>query len=91
MVPGSSLRLYPHLFVTAANQQEALKSGFCVKEEPKAEEASSPPRCPPFSLGHDAPAVPSRPRQEGSILSHDINVKVASELLMKLSGKTVSL
>ncbi|GAA6075335.1 zinc finger protein 827 isoform X1, partial [Tachysurus ichikawai] len=68
-----------------ANQKEALKSGYCVKEEPEAEEALSPARCPPFSLGHDAPTVPSRPRQEGSILSHDINVKVASELLMKLS------
>ncbi|XP_053478056.1 zinc finger protein 827 isoform X2 [Ictalurus furcatus] len=71
--------------LSAANQKEALKSGFCVKEEPEAEEASSPERCPPFSLGLDAPAVPGRPRQEGSILSHDINVKVASELLMKLS------
>lgn len=74
--------------MTAANQKEALKSGFCVKEEPEAEEALSPARCPSFSLGHDAPAVPGRPRQEGSILSHDISVKVASELLMKLSGKT---
>ncbi|MCJ8730219.1 hypothetical protein PDJAM_G00181790 [Pangasius djambal] len=71
--------------LSAANQKEALKSGFCVKEEPEAEEALSPARCPSFSLGHDAPAVPGRPRQEGSILSHDINVKVASELLMKLS------
>lgn len=84
-----SLHLY--VSVTAANQKEALKSGFCVKEEPEAEEASSPERCPPFSLGLDAPAVPGRPRQEGSILSHDINVKVASELLMKLSGKTSGL
>lgn len=85
------LSLYPSLSVTAANQKEALKSGFCVKEEPEAEEALSPARCPPFSLAHDAPAAPGRPRQEGSILSHDINVKVASELLMKLSGKTFTL
>lgn len=83
--------LYLYLSVTAANQKEALKSGFCVKEEPEPEEASSPAKCPAFSLGHDAPSVPTRTRQEGSILSHDINVKVASELLMKLSGKTFQL
>ncbi|XP_062851342.1 zinc finger protein 827 isoform X1 [Trichomycterus rosablanca] len=71
--------------LSAANQKEALKSGFSVKEEPEAEEALSPTRCQSFSLGYDAPRVPSRPRQEGSILSHDINMKVASELLMKLS------
>lgn len=86
-----SLSFCPYICVTAANQKEALKSGFCVKEEPEAEEALSPARCPSFSLGHDASAGPGRPLQEGSILRHDINVKVASELLMKLSGKALRL
>ncbi|XP_037394376.1 zinc finger protein 827 isoform X1 [Pygocentrus nattereri] len=78
--------------LSAANQKEALKGAFCVKEEPQAEEPLSPPRGPSFSLAQDGPTGPSRPHQEGSpmltkssLLSQDINVKVASELLMKLS------
>uniref|UniRef100_A0A3B1KBT1 Zinc finger protein 827 n=1 Tax=Astyanax mexicanus TaxID=7994 RepID=A0A3B1KBT1_ASTMX len=79
--------------LSAANQKEALKGGtFCVKEEPQAEEPLSPPRGPSFSLAQDGPTGPSRPRQEGSpmlaksnLLNQDINMKVASELLMKLS------
>ncbi|XP_022540186.2 zinc finger protein 827 [Astyanax mexicanus] len=79
--------------LSAANQKEALKGGtFCVKEEPHAEEPLSPPRGPSFSLAQDSPTGPSRPRQEGSpmlaksnLLNQDINMKVASELLMKLS------
>ncbi|XP_066535173.1 zinc finger protein 827 isoform X2 [Hoplias malabaricus] len=78
--------------LSAANQKEALKGAFCVKEEPQAEEPLSPPRGPSFSLAQDGPSGPSQPRQEGSpmlnkssLLSQDINMKVASELLMKLS------
>ncbi|XP_077379597.1 zinc finger protein 827 isoform X2 [Festucalex cinctus] len=95
--------------LSAANQREALKSPFHVKEEPKTEEASSPrpaSQCqipPSFPgafcqdgvTGSAAAAASERPGslkpREGSppagnsLLSQDINMKVASELLIKLS------
>lgn len=98
----------------AANQREALKSPFHLKEEPKVEEALSPRPAsrsqsqiqPSFAAafsqhgsaaGAAAVAAAERPMlvkpREGSpmaknsLLSQDINMKVASELLMKLSGK----
>ena len=66
-----------------------------VKEEPGAEPSQSP-RAPSFSFCQEGPLGGLKPREEGSpmlpksssLLSQDINVKVASELLMKLSGKT---
>lgn len=92
----------------AANQREALKSPFHLKEEPKAEETLSPRPSSqsqsqvqpsfPAAFGQDgsagAAATSERPGslkpREGSpknsLLSQDINMKVASELLMKLSG-----
>ncbi|KAM9819390.1 zinc finger protein 827 isoform X1 [Syngnathus typhle] len=92
--------------LSAANQREALKSPFHVKEEPKSEEASSPrpasqcqiPPSFPGTFCQDAitgSAASERPGslkpREGSppatnsLLSQDINMKVASELLIKLS------
>ncbi|XP_051982147.1 zinc finger protein 827-like isoform X2 [Xyrauchen texanus] len=76
--------------LSAANQKEALKGPFCVKEEPQAEEPLSSQRG--YSFCQEGPPGATKPREEGSpmlgkstILSQDINVKVASELLMKLS------
>ncbi|XP_051558833.1 zinc finger protein 827-like isoform X2 [Myxocyprinus asiaticus] len=78
--------------LSAANQKEALKGQFCVKEEPQAEEPLSSQRGPSYSFCQEGPPGATKPREEGSpmlgkscILSQDINVKVASELLMKLS------
>ncbi|XP_037110850.1 zinc finger protein 827 isoform X1 [Syngnathus acus] len=92
--------------LSAANQREALKSPFHVKEEPKTEEALSPrpasqcqiPSSFPGTFCQDAitgSAALERPGslkpREGSppttnsLLSQDINMKVASELLIKLS------
>uniref|UniRef100_A0A673MGW9 C2H2-type domain-containing protein n=1 Tax=Sinocyclocheilus rhinocerous TaxID=307959 RepID=A0A673MGW9_9TELE len=78
--------------LSAANQKEALKGPFCVKEEPQAEEPLSSQRGPSYSFCQEGPPGSTKPREEGSpmlgkssLLSQDINVKVASELLMKLS------
>lgn len=92
----------------AANQREALKSPFHLKEEPKVEEALSPRPAsrsqsqiqPSFAAAfsqHGPAAAAERPllvkprdgspMAKNSLLSQDINMKVASELLMKLSGK----
>ncbi|KAM6972400.1 zinc finger protein 827 isoform 1-T1 [Aplochiton taeniatus] len=99
--------------LSAANQREALKSPFHLKEEPQVEEALSPlpasqsqaHRPGPGQAGYPAaycqdggPAGaaaerpgPPKPREgspraaKNSLLSQDINIKVASELLMKLS------
>lgn len=98
--------------LSAANQREALKSPFHLKEEPKVEEALSPRPAsrsqsqiqPSFAAafsqhgsaaGAAAAAAAEHPMlvkpREGSpmaknsLLSQDINMKVASELLMKLS------
>ncbi|XP_029707382.1 zinc finger protein 827 isoform X2 [Takifugu rubripes] len=93
--------------LSAANQREALKSPFHLKEEPKVEETLSPR---PSSHSHSQvqPSFPAtfcqdgsagtaatserpgslKPREgspKNSLLSQDINMKVASELLMKLS------
>lgn len=100
------------MLATAANQREALKSPFHLKEEPKVEEALSP-RPPsqshsqvqpsfPATFCKDGPAGtaaateppgPLKPREgsplsKNSLLSQDINMKVASELLIKLSGNS---
>uniref|UniRef100_A0A9J7X0S2 Zinc finger protein 827 n=2 Tax=Cyprinus carpio carpio TaxID=630221 RepID=A0A9J7X0S2_CYPCA len=78
--------------LSAANQKEALKGTFCVKEEPQAEEPLSSQRGPSYTFCQEGPPGSTKPREEGSpmlgkssLLSQDINVKVASELLMKLS------
>lgn len=95
----------------AANQREALKSPFHLKEEPKVEEALSPRPAsrsqsqiqPSFAaaFSQHGPAAGAAaaerpllvkprdgsPMAKNSLLSQDINMKVASELLMKLSGK----
>nr|XP_057922756.1 zinc finger protein 827 isoform X1 [Doryrhamphus excisus] len=93
--------------LSAANQREALKSPFHLKEEPKVEEALSPrpasqchiqPSFPGTFCQDGLPGVPAASERPGSLkpgegnpsakntmLSQDINVKVASELLMKLS------
>ncbi|XP_029114926.1 zinc finger protein 827 isoform X2 [Scleropages formosus] len=83
--------------ISAANQKEALKTQLSVKEEPQGEEARSPrlPHAQPgYMFCQEGPgAVAERvlkPRDESplaksSLLSQDINIKVASELLMKLS------
>lgn len=98
----------------AANQREALKSPFHLKEEPKVEEVLSPRPSsrsqsqiqPNFAaaFGQDVPAAGAaaaaaaerpllvKPREgspmaKNSLLNQDINMKVASELLIKLSGK----
>ncbi|XP_061626910.1 zinc finger protein 827 isoform X1 [Phyllopteryx taeniolatus] len=94
--------------LSAANQREALKSPFHLKEEPKTEEALSPR---PASQCQIQPSFPGTFCQDGitgsaaaasersgslkpregspsaanSLLSQDINMKVASELLIKLS------
>lgn len=97
---------------TAANQREALKSPFHLKEEPKVEEALSPRPSSqsqsqvqpsfPATFSQDGPAgaapvaerpVLLKPREgspmaKNSLLNQDINVKVASELLIKLSGNS---
>lgn len=81
-------------YPAAANQKEALKGPFCVKEEPQAEEPLSSQRVPSFSFCQDGAPGATKPQEEGSpllgknsILNQDINIKVASELLMKLSGQ----
>lgn len=91
----------------AANQREALKSPFHLKEEPKVEEALSPRPASqsqiqpsfPATFCQDGPTAASMerpgprkaregsPKAKNSLLSQDINFKVASELLIKLSGK----
>lgn len=103
------------LLPTAANQREALKSPFHLKEEPKVEEALSPRPSSqsqsqvqpsfPATFSQDGPAgaapvaerpVLLKPREgspmaKNSLLNQDINVKVASELLIKLSGNSFML
>uniref|UniRef100_H3DK26 Zinc finger protein 827 n=1 Tax=Tetraodon nigroviridis TaxID=99883 RepID=H3DK26_TETNG len=85
------------LSAAAANQREALKSPFHLKEEPKVEETLSPrPSSQSQSQDGSAGAAASserpgslKPREgspKNSLLSQDINMKVASELLMKLSA-----
>lgn len=73
---------------------------FCVKEEPQSEGPLSPRLqqaqpsyvfCPErAALTPEGPlkAREGSPLAKSSILSQDISVKVASELLMKLSGTT---
>lgn len=105
----SFLLLFP---AAAANQREALKSPFHLKEEPKVEETLSP-RPSSQSQSQGQPSFPAtfcqdgsagataaserpgslKPREgspKNSLLSQDINMKVASELLMKLSGSSVN-
>lgn len=101
-----------YFLATAANQREALKSPFHLKEEPKVEEALSPRPSsqsqsqvqpsfpatfcqdgPTGTAAATEPPGPLKPREgspmaKNSLLSQDINVKVASELLMKLSGNS---
>lgn len=93
---GVVLKTLASLFIppTAANQKEALKGSFYVKEEPQAEEPLSSQRGPSYSFCQEGPPGAIKQREEGSpmlgksiLLSQDINVKVASELLMKLSGQ----
>lgn len=86
--------IFCFFYPAAANQKEALKGTFCVKEEPQAEEPLRSQRGPSFSFCQDGPPAATKPQEEGSpllgknsILNQDINVKVASELLMKLSGQ----
>ncbi|KAG7461725.1 hypothetical protein MATL_G00194170 [Megalops atlanticus] len=82
-----------------ANQKESLKpQQFCVKEEPLAEGPLSP-RLPQGQPGYAycqegagrTPDLALKPREDSplaktsGLLSQDISVKVASELLMKLS------
>ncbi|XP_026886803.2 LOW QUALITY PROTEIN: zinc finger protein 827 [Electrophorus electricus] len=71
--------------LSAANQKEALKGAFLVKEEPQAEEPQSSPRGPAFCAGPSAHQEGSPLLAKGAFLSQDIHMKVASELLMKLS------
>ncbi|KAJ8262160.1 hypothetical protein GJAV_G00163170 [Gymnothorax javanicus] len=84
--------------LSAANQKESLKPQmFSVKEEPQSDGPLSPPLAQTqsgFVLGPDrvvrTPEGPLKPEEDcpppqSSILSQDISVKVASELLMKLS------
>ncbi|MGH0171297.1 UNVERIFIED_CONTAM: hypothetical protein FKN15_003019 [Acipenser sinensis] len=86
--------------LSAANQKEAPKPQFIVKEEPLPEESMSPtvPQGQPsYMFCQEPPAVgaPEKPlsKTEGSsvakssLLSQDISMKVASELLMKLSAE----
>uniref|UniRef100_A0A8C6U196 Zinc finger protein 827 n=1 Tax=Neogobius melanostomus TaxID=47308 RepID=A0A8C6U196_9GOBI len=68
--------------LSAANQRESMKSPFYLKEEPKVEEALSPR---PASQSQTQTGFPSSPLSKNNLLSHDTSVKVASELLMKLS------
>ncbi|XP_029106397.1 zinc finger protein 827-like isoform X1 [Scleropages formosus] len=76
--------------LSAANQKEIQKPQFCAKEETRPEETPSPRLtqgqpsytfCQEGSLG---PSSESPPAGSG-LLNQDINMKVASELLMKLS------
>ncbi|MGH0154678.1 UNVERIFIED_CONTAM: hypothetical protein FKN15_027868 [Acipenser sinensis] len=84
----------------AANHKEAPKPQFIVKEEPRPEESKSPtvPQGQPsYVFCQEPPAVgaPERPLSttegspliKSSLLSQDISMKVASELLMKLSAE----
>ncbi|RXM31068.1 hypothetical protein EOD39_7299 [Acipenser ruthenus] len=84
----------------AANQKEAPKPQFIVKEEPRPEESKSPtvPQGQPsYMFCQEPPAVdaPERPLSttegsplvKSSLLSQDISMKVASEMLMKLSAE----
>uniref|UniRef100_A0A087XSQ9 Zinc finger protein 827 n=1 Tax=Poecilia formosa TaxID=48698 RepID=A0A087XSQ9_POEFO len=83
--------------LSAANQRESLKSPFHLKEEPKVEETPSPrpsSQCQsqdgPTGAAASAAMESLKPREgspmaKNSLLSQDINVKVASELLIKLS------
>uniref|UniRef100_A0A3B4YA88 Zinc finger protein 827 n=1 Tax=Seriola lalandi dorsalis TaxID=1841481 RepID=A0A3B4YA88_SERLL len=77
--------------LSAANQRETLKSPFHLKEEPKVEEALSPrPSSQSQSQVQSKRPGPLKPREgspmaKNSLLSQDINMKVASELLIKLS------
>ncbi|XP_058884532.1 zinc finger protein 827-like isoform X1 [Acipenser ruthenus] len=84
--------------LSAANQKEAPKPQFIVKEEPRPEESKSPtvPQGQPsYMFCQEPPAVdaPERPLSttegsplvKSSLLSQDISMKVASEMLMKLS------
>uniref|UniRef100_A0A8C2WTS9 Zinc finger protein 827 n=1 Tax=Cyclopterus lumpus TaxID=8103 RepID=A0A8C2WTS9_CYCLU len=79
--------------LSAANQRETLKSPFHLKEEPKVEEAVSP-RPTSQSQSQVQPSFPrpgslkpreGSPRTKNTLLNQDINIKVASELLIKLS------
>uniref|UniRef100_W5MQX1 Zinc finger protein 827 n=1 Tax=Lepisosteus oculatus TaxID=7918 RepID=W5MQX1_LEPOC len=83
--------------LSAATQKEMMKPQFSVKEEPQAAEPQSPrlPQTQPsYVFCQDGPAGTAEralkssegsPLAKSSLLSQDINVKVASELLMKLS------
>ncbi|XP_076831176.1 zinc finger protein 827 isoform X2 [Brachyhypopomus gauderio] len=83
------------LMKLSANQKEVLKGAFLVKEElhsPTHSPTYSPTQGPAFPLAQDVPTGPCGTHQEGSpllakgnLLNQDISVKVASELLMKLS------
>ncbi|XP_058884576.1 zinc finger protein 827-like isoform X6 [Acipenser ruthenus] len=86
--------------LSAANQKEAPKPQFIVKEEPRPEESKSPtvPQGQPsYMFCQEPPAVdaPERPLSttegsplvKSSLLSQDISMKVASEMLMKLSAE----
>ncbi|XP_028833671.1 zinc finger protein 827 isoform X2 [Denticeps clupeoides] len=77
--------------LSAANQKEALKVPLYVKEEPGTDGPQSP-RAPTYSFCQEDLPGASKPREgssplvaKNSLMSQDISVKVASELLMKLS------
>ncbi|XP_041116066.1 zinc finger protein 827-like isoform X2 [Polyodon spathula] len=79
--------------LSAANQKEAPKPQFIAKEEPRPEESMSPtvPQGQPsYMFCQEPPERPlstteGNPLVKSSLLSQDISMKVASELLMKLS------
>ncbi|XP_029457784.1 LOW QUALITY PROTEIN: zinc finger protein 827 [Rhinatrema bivittatum] len=82
--------------LSAANQKEPLTLTFQVKEEPKDEEAVSPPLPQPSYAYNQRPETPCvnvpevkfRPQDVPTdMLRQDISVKAASELLMKLSAE----
>lgn len=79
---------------SAANQKETLTLTVKVKEEPKDEDLSSSlsPHSG-FTYSHESEARLSSTPDEAktqetqpNLLTQDISVKAASELLMKLSG-----
>ncbi|XP_030047533.1 zinc finger protein 827 [Microcaecilia unicolor] len=83
--------------LSAANQKEPLTLTFKVKEEPKYEEAVSPPLPQPSYAYSQRPETPVmnipevkyRPQDAPvDVLRQDISAKAASELLMKLSAES---
>ncbi|XP_069098715.1 zinc finger protein 827 isoform X2 [Pleurodeles waltl] len=84
--------------LSAANQKEPFTLTFQVKEEPKDEEDASSPACPPsYIFPQQRPEASSSSKPEikhqskevqTSLLTQDISVKAASELLMKLSAES---